>query len=738
MENKFLVPPLVHPFMAPRTKPLQDAQPAAAAAGTTATLRWPVWLRGHQVWLFAAALLAVTFAVYSPVWHGGMLWDDDFHLTRPDLRSLDGLARIWSQVGATLQYYPLLHSVFWVEHQLWGDATLGYHLVTILMHVTAALLLATLLRRLEIPGAWLAAAIFALHPVQVESVAWMTELKNTLSTVFYFGAALLYLRFDACRRARWYLGALAVFVAALLSKTVTGTLPAALLLVFWWKRGRLRWRADVWPLLPFLALGAGFGILTGRWELVYNHCVGPDFEFTPVERLLIAGRAAWFQLSKLVWPSDLAFIYPRWSIDAGAWWQFVFPLGAVAVVGALWAIRRRSRAPLAAALFYGGTLFPTLGFFNLYTFRYSFVANHYQYVACAGIITLACAGAARLRDRLGPVGRRTWLAAVVAVVTTLAGLTWAESRYYADAATLYRVTLDRDPSSWLAHTNLGALELDANRDDAMTHLREAIRLKPDLAEAHANLGNALQRSGRGEEATAEYERALSLNPALPGAQSGLAAALLAAGRTEEAASRYDEALRLRPGSAELHRGRGDAWRAAGRPVEGIGEYSVALQFQPDDAETHSKLGDVLQEVGRLEEALVHYDQARPSMARNAAFHNNFGTALEAAGRGADAESQFLLALELQPEFGEAHFNLANLLTNAGRSQEGARHYLEALRTNPGDPVMRNNLGVALIQMGRPTDAAVQFAEALRLKPDYGDARANLARANAALGKGRSR
>ena len=195
--------------------------------------------------------LLVTLVAYYPAWHGGLLWDDDAHITRVDLRSFEGLWRIWFDVGATQQYYPVTHSAFWVLYRLFGDATLGYHLVNISLHATSAFLFAVILRRLAVPGAVLAAFIFALHPVHVESVAWITELKNTLSGVFYLGAALAYLRFDADRRRQSYALALVLFALALLSKTVTATLPAALLVVFWWQRGALRWRQDVLPLAPF-------------------------------------------------------------------------------------------------------------------------------------------------------------------------------------------------------------------------------------------------------------------------------------------------------------------------------------------------------------------------------------------------------------------------------------------------------------------------------------------------------
>ena len=347
------------------------------------------------------------FLVYQPCWQGGFIWDDDEHVTRPELRSLHGLGRIWTDYSSTSQYYPLLHSLFWLEYKLWGDSTLGYHLANIALHAAVVVMLLAVLRRLRVRGAWLAAAIFALHPVQVESVAWITEQKNTLSALFYLAAALVYLRFDRTRELRWYAAAAGLFVAALLSKTVAGTLPGALLVVFWWQRGRLDWKKDVLPLVPLFLLGAGFGLLTAWWELKLTNARAPSLpSHAVVQRLLIAGRTAWFCCGKLFWPTQLTFIYPRWQIDERAAWQYVYPLGAVALLIVLWAGRRWSRAPLAAALYFGGTLFPVLGFFNLYTFRYSFVADHYQYLASLGIIVLFSATVAKLLEHATGIQRR--------------------------------------------------------------------------------------------------------------------------------------------------------------------------------------------------------------------------------------------------------------------------------------------------------------------------------------------
>ncbi len=358
----------------PRQKAAEDNRDGARPAAPTIPAR-----EGWRPWLIAAALLVATLAAYQPAWNGGMLWDDDKHVTSPELRSPDALPRIWFDVGATQQYYPVVHSAFWIQHRLWGDATTGYHIVNVVLHVLSALLLFLILRQLAIPGALLAAAVFALHPVHVESVAWITELKNTLSGVFCLLAALAYLRYDRNRNASTYAISFGLFVLALLSKSVTATLSGALLVVLWWQRGRLGWRRDVVPLLPFMGVGAASGLFTAWVERTHIGAEGPEFSLTLVERALIAGRAIWFYLAKLLWPIDLVFIYPRWQVSQGEAWQYLYPAGVVVLLATLWLLRKRSRAPIAALLIFAGTLFPVLGFFNVFPFRYSFVADHFQY-----------------------------------------------------------------------------------------------------------------------------------------------------------------------------------------------------------------------------------------------------------------------------------------------------------------------------------------------------------------------
>ncbi len=643
-------------------------------------------------WLFVVALVVAVFLVYQPAWQGGLIWDDDMHVTRPELQSWHGLYRIWFDVATTAQYYPLLHSAFWIEHKLWGDATLGYHLLNIFLHATAALMVALVLRRLKIPGAYLAAAIFALHPIQVESVAWITEQKNTLSAVFYLGALLAYLRFDQARKTSSYCWALGLFLLGILTKTVIATLPGALLVIFWWQRGRLSWKNDVLPLLPFFLLGAGGGMITAWWELQVNKCVGPEFALTLVERCLIAGRTVWFLSWKLFWPMQLTFIYPRWQIDVGIWWQYMFPLGAALLLAALWSIRRWTRAPLAAVLFFGGTLFPMLGFFNLYTFLYSFVANHYQYLAGLGIITLVSAGAALLLHRWQLWGRPAGYALCLVPLAILGRLTWQQSHMYSDVETLYRTVIAENPDCWMAHINLGRVLTECGRvDEALAHCQRAVELAPDNAEAHNNLGFFLVGRGQFDQAIAHYQKALEIKPDYADPHNNLGIVLAGRGQFDAAVAHYQKALEINPDYALAHNNLGLVLADRERFEEAIAQYQKALESKPDFVEAYYNLGVVLAGRGRLDEAIAHYQKA----------------------------------LEIKPDYADAHYNLGVVLARRGDFDAAVAHYHKALQINPDYAPAYNNLGIVLADHGQFDEAIDHFRKAVEIKADYTDARRNL-------------
>lgn len=624
-----------------------------------------------------ALIFGVTLLAYLSALRAGFIWDDmPGHVTRPELQSVDGLVRIWFELGATQQYYPLLHSFFWFQHQLWGDAPFGYHLVNLLLHATAACLVGTLLRRLNVTAAWLAALLFALHPVMVESVAWVSEQKNTLSAVLYLCAALAFLRYERERTPGRYGTATGLFLLALLTKTVTATLPAALLVICWWRSGRLRWREDVLPLLPWFGLSAGAGILTATFEHTLIGAHGADFELGFVERVLLAGRVVCFYVGKLLWPANLVFVYPRWDVDATVAWQYLFPLGVLAGLGALWWRRGRTRGPLAAALLFGGTLFPALGFINVFPFVYSFVADHFQYLAAVALFALAAAGWAAVTS-IPLATRRLGAAAVLAV---LAALTWRQSSTYRDVVTLYRATLARNPDAWMAHNNLAiALVNQGQVAEAITHYEHALRLRPGFAEARNNFGYALTLAGRPADAVPHLQAALHLQPKYAEAQNNLGRAYMAMNRPEEGRAAFAEAVRLNPNYAIAQANLGLALATAGRTAEAIPHFERAVRLDPKyaDAELNWAIG--LSVTGDHAAALPHFERAATLAPQNPGAHFGWGRTLAALGRLDDAVVRFRTAVELAPGFGEAHFNLAIALRQLGRTPEAERHLMEAQR-----------------------------------------------------------
>jgi len=572
---------------------------------------------------------------YQPAWHGGFVWDDEPNIASPELRSLDGLRRIWFQPRATQQYQPLHYSSSWLQQRLMGNSPAGYHLVNLLLHIGCVVLVLKILRFLRVPGAELAAIIFALHPVNVETVAWIAERKNTLAGVFGLAATLWYLKFDDSRSRRSYALAIGLFLFGLLTKTFIVTLPLAWVVVLWWKRGAIFWRRDVVPVIPFIFLSTAAGLMT-RWVEYGNIAYrARTLNLSLLDRCLIAGRAFWFQLWKLLWPSDLMFVYPRWDINAAVWWQYLLPLAVLALLGILWSLRRWSRAPLAGVLIYIFLLLPMLGFLNIYFFLYSFVADHWQYLACLGIITPSASGIVLLAGRL-----KRWQDWLEPVTTLVLGgvmfvLTWQQSRMYTDIETLYRTTIARNPACWMAQVNLGNILYQANQiPEAMDLFNQAMRIKP--AVAHYSLGNALVQKQRTLEAIDEYKLALAIDPDEAETHNNLGNALLLRGRTPEAIDEYEQALRLNPAYAKAHNNLGNALVQIGRASEAINHYKEALRIYPNSVDAHNNLAAALAQMGELSEAIQQLKAALRINPNDVDARNNL-TKLEAVQKTSPAK-----------------------------------------------------------------------------------------------------
>jgi Tfp pilus assembly protein PilF len=559
-------------------------------------------------------ILLCVFAAYLPVLHNGFIWDDDHHVTHNrTLRSLHGLSRIWFDLGAVPQYYPLVHSSFWLEYRLWGLQPLGYHLTNVLLHGLCASLLWLVLGRLAVPGAWFAGLIFGLHPVQVESVAWITERKNVLSGALFLLSLLAYLRFDAldtqprpacARPGSWYALSLGLFVAALLSKTVACSLPAVILLLAWWKRGAIR-AADLRALAPFFGAGLALAGVTLVMERVHVGAAGEDWTLGLVERGLVASRALWFYAGKLVWPAALTFVYPRWTIDASSLAAWAFPLAAAACLVVAGALRERiGRGPLVALLIFAGVLLPALGFFDVYPMRYSFVADHFQYQAAAAPIALICAATTSALRRRGRPGAWLLVALAVALAPLLAGATFRRSAVYRDSETLWRDTLRKNPDAWIAHNNLAAELIGRDADkQAVEHVLATLRLKPDHSNAHVQLGVVLSRQGRGAEAEQAFREALRLDPRNLAAYQNLATLALERGDAGAAIELLRRAIEADRTATVPRLALARIFEQLKRPAEAEQQYRAVLQADPDHLDALRRYGMFLVEQGRYEEAV---------------------------------------------------------------------------------------------------------------------------------------
>jgi Flp pilus assembly protein TadD len=472
----------------------------------------------------------------------------------------------------------------------------------VLLHAANAVVLWWLLARLGLPGAggWVAGAVFALHPVHVASVAWVSELKNVLSTALFLGSA--------CWMTRWWSPGLfcsapggesveagpakkrpgdffsyglgvALFAGALLSKTATCLLPAALLIAWWWKAGRIG-RRELLGVAPLAVLGAVLVGVTIHLESSYG--TGGESSGSSVwEKWLVGGRSAWFYAWKLLWPADLMMIYPRWAIDAGSWWQHVYPLGLVGVLGSLWALRDRlGRGPVAGAAYFVVAVVPVSLVTVAFT-RFSWVADHWSYWGSMGLIASVVGGASCILSRL-PRGREVGIALSCLVLATLGALTWQRARLFETPEALWRHTVAGNPLCWQAHYNLGlALVGDGRFDEAAAEYRAALELAPGEVVVHNNLGSALLGSGLHEDAIVHLEEAIALDPGHAGSHYNLGLAHAAAGRPLEAERHYREAIRLSPVYADAHQNLGVLFHQQGRVEEAIAEYEAALELEPE-------------------------------------------------------------------------------------------------------------------------------------------------------------
>jgi tetratricopeptide (TPR) repeat protein len=707
-------------------------------------------------WLWVFVLIGLVCVAYAQVFNAGFIWDDESHLTRnPCIIGPLGLKEVWTSARAV--YYPLVLTTFWSLHKFAGLSPWPYHLLNVLLHAASAVLLWQVLRQLNVRGAWLGAALWALHPVMVQSVAWITELKNTQSGFFYLLSVFFFLKSNAAIQGRaisgslvpqtgegrslFFASSLVFFILATLSKPSVVMLPVVLFLCVWWRAGRTRWH-DVIALAPFVLVSALASVWTILEQKFHAGAIGAEWEQTWPDRLIIAGRAIWFYLAKLIWPHPLIFIYPRWKIDSSQPAAYLPLLAALAGLLVLWLNRAKwSRAVFFAAAYYAVSLFPVLGFFSVYFFRYSFVSDHFQYVASMGPLALAGAGIVTGCSRISaskhlpalpsisghpPLqdSRVVTMPLVVAggiVLSLLVVLTWLQTAVYRNLVTLYTATLTQNPGCWMAHYNLGiALNEQGDTDGAIAHYRQAVELRPSYTEAHYNLGRLLVQKGQFDDAITHYEKALEIDPADAEAQNNLGVALFASGRAEEAIAHYRKAVALRRDYADASCNLANALLSKGDLDGAVVYYSACLAVSPNQAEAQYNLASALFRTGRTDEAIPHYQKALELSPDNADAHANLGSAFLAKGRVRDAIAEYNNALRIADDNVAAQSNLAWLLATAADPalRNGSQAVLLAQRAESESSRGENHaivlriLAAAYAETGRFVEAKKTAEQAL--------------------------
>ncbi len=645
----------------------ESHQPRCFAAPTSAEPRWAVWQHASQG-ARGTALVLLAIAAYLPALAGGFVWDDWILVSEPLIRRWDGLSSIWfspADIKDEHHYWPIVYTTFWLEHKLWGFHAAGYHAVNLLLHALNVLLVWHLLLRLEIPGAWLAAAMFAVHPVHVESVAWIMERKDLLSALFYLLAVHIWLGYTKTLSVRQLVLCLSLFTAAMLSKSIAVTLPGALLLLEWWRKGTITWR-DLGHILPFLVVAAG---ITAADLIFYWSGYRYPLDYSPVERVLIAARALSLYTGQLTWPDSLPIFYSRWEVSTRdpVGWAAVTTI--FALFAALWFGRRYvGRGPFATLAFFVLTLSPVLGFVDFdFLRRIAFLADRFQYLASIGPITLFAGSItwsmARLRGRclVATIG------VIVGVLAIMSSLTWRQAEIYRDGLTFARHISTTNPSHYygqiflaLELIGLGRHQEGVEAAETAVHLANSVR-GADLGAALAVAGTALLADDRPAQAEAALRRAVAVPPENSGERLSLARTLVLQARYEEGLRLYRELAREDSLNDLAHTGRAEAMLQAGNLPAARDAFLRALPLARDlrsEPVFHRRLGEVLHRMGQLDSAAEHLDRSlelnprsvRTLLARAAVeAERNAQVAIEAERSAVEAEREIHAAVEADSE-----------------------------------------------------------------------------------------
>jgi tetratricopeptide (TPR) repeat protein len=605
-----------------------------------------------MVALQALLIVAASCWIYYPSLHGGWIMDDFFYLAQnPEMHDPARIWRAWFQPGSFVEYYPIEETVQWLQWQLWGSGTLGYHLTNLVLHIASAFLVWRLLSKFGLRWAWLGGLIFAIHPANVESVAWISELKNTLSLPPLLLATCFYLDYEATGRRSWYAWSLLLFLAAMLCKVSMVLFPLVLPLYAWWKRGRIQGK-DLWAAIPFMFISVVLGLLAIYCGSHFEQMHGARQDPVPIggllSRMALAGLATSFYLLKSLIPVDQMFVYPQWRIDPPTLWQFLpWPLFAGLFYG-LWARRETwGRHALLGLGFFLILLAPFVGQKISYM-RFTWVMDHFLYIPLIGVIGLVIAAMENEQRRLSVLARRGGAILIGILIVLLSWESHSYARVFKSSETLWTDTIRHNPAAWIAYNNLGeALARRGEIAGAMQQYEKALVVDSALTGPHVNLGNALQDLGRFQDAIGEYQQALAIQPDTPEAENNWGNALASLGRPRDGIEKYRKAIQLDPDYVEARTDLGITLISLGQTSEGIEQYREAIRLEPEDAHAHYDLGVVLGENGQLPEAIREFQEAVRIDPRDAAAFNNLGVALYKNGQVTEAMAAYQRARELQ-------------------------------------------------------------------------------------------
>ena len=631
------------------------------------------------------AIILLTLLIYFSSLTNGFIWDDDDYVTNNfSIQKTEGLKEIWFSYK-TPQYYPMVFSSFWLEHKLWGLDPTGYRAVNLIFHIFNALLVYIILLVLYRPLALPAALIFAVHPVQVETVAWITERKNIFGAFFYLLTTFFYIRFYDTQRKLDYGLALLSFILALLSKSVTSTFVIVPLLVRWWQGHKFR-MLDLIQLVPFGLLGMLAGLNTVYLEVVRVGAAGSTWSLPLLGKIVLPGKIILFYVYKLAFPTELIFFYPRWHIDPSVPWQWL-PIACVAsILGLLYFYRAKiGRGAFALFLCFVASLFPALGFFNVYPMMYAYVADHFQYIASISMIILLCASAGFVAQRMvfdrfaldSKTRRMVYVCALVLIVSFLGFKSYSYTKAFENRETLFADVIQKNPGAWMAHNNLGMVYISQGKiSQAVDRFQATLKIKPKDCTALNNLGNIHKAQGLWEKAREAYETCLAADPTYATAYNNLGLVHVHSGDLQQARDLFEKAVALDPMAHSAHLNLGRLYLQQKQYDRALDHYSKALAIHPYYVEAHLQRGLVYAQTGARDKAREAFDKVLAIDPNNFHAHNNLAIIYSRDGQLQAAVVHFREAVRLNPNFLQARYNLGETLLRLGQKDEARVHFLK--------------------------------------------------------------